>query len=182
MKKLFFVAIATVGFAFAGTAQEGQFKAGVDLGLPIGDAGDLYSFNFGVNAAYMWNIAEGFDVGIGAGFSSYTGKEVDGFGGFDFDDEDFDFDDLDGGKFKVETASFIPVYGTAQYSFSEKIFAGADLGYGIAIAPSGMESGLLYQPKVGYQAEKFEVYLGYKGIAVSGTSLNSVNLGFNYKF
>ena len=39
-----------------------------------------------------------------------------------------------------------------------------------------------YQPKVGYQAEKYEVFAGYKGVSVDGGTFSSLNLGFNYKF
>jgi hypothetical protein len=166
MKKLFLVAIATVGFAFSGNAQDSQIKFGVDGGIPMGDIKDAYSFNVAVNAAYMWTgVAEGFDVGAGVSYNMYMGKEEEFFGV----------------KFEVEDASFLPIYATANYSFTENIFAGADLGYALALAPSGSDSGVYYQPKVGYQTEKFEVFVGYKAIAVSGGAFSSVNLGFNYK-
>lgn len=162
MKRLFLVAIATVGFAFSGTAQETQLKFGLDAGMPMGDIKDMYSFNLAANAAYMWNgVAEGFDVGAGVSYNTYFAKEV-------------------GGK-KGDNASFLPIYATANYGFTENIFAGADLGYAVVLAPSGADGGVYYQPKVGYQTEKFEVFVGYKAIAVSGVAQTSVNLGFNYK-
>lgn len=166
MKKLFLVAIATVGFAFSGNAQDSQMKFGVDGGMPMGDIKDMYSFNVAVNAAYMWTgVAEGFDAGVGVSYNMYMGKEEEIFGV----------------KFEFEDASFLPIYATANYSFTENIFAGADLGYALALAPSGADSGVYYQPKVGYQTEKFEVFVGYKAIAVSGGAFSSINLGFNYK-
>ena len=168
MKKLFLVAIATVGFAFSGTAQDTKIKVGVDFGIPMGDMKDATSFNLGVNGAYVWTgIAEGFDAGIGVSYNTYFAKEID-LGPL--------------GKVKGDNFSFLPIYGTANYNFTENIFAGADLGYAIALSPSGMDSGVYYQPKVGYQTEMFEVFVGYKAVAVSGSSFSSVNLGFNYKF
>ncbi len=160
MKKLFLVAIATVGFAFSGNAQDSQMKFGVDAGIPMGDIKDAYSLNFGVNAAYMWTgVAEGFDAGVGVSYNMYMAKA----------------------GVKLDDVSFLPIYATANYSFTENIFAGADLGYALGLAPSGIDSGVYYQPKVGYQTEKFEVFVGYKAIAVSGVAQTSVNLGFNYK-
>ena len=44
------------------------------------------------------------------------------------------------------------------------------------------DGGFYYQPKVGYQAEKYEVFAGYKGVSVDGGTFSSLNLGFNYKF
>lgn len=166
MKKLFLVAIATCGFAFSGIAQDGKFKLGVDAGIPLGDIKDSASFNLGVNAAYTWNVGEGFDAGLGVSYNTYFAKEYDLPGG---------------GTFKPDNANFLPIYGTANYGFTENIFVGADLGYAIGLT-DGIDGGFYYQPKVGYQAEMYEVFVGYKGISVDGGTYSSVNLGFNYKF
>ena len=193
MKKLFLVAIATVGFAFSGTAQDTKMKVGVDFGIPMGDIKDATSFNLGVNGAYMWTgVAEGFDAGIGVSYNMYFGKEMDGI----------DIDPTTGMpivvKEKAVNSSFLPIYGTVNYSFTENIFAGADLGYALGLAPSGVDGGVYYQPKVGYQTDKYEFFLGYKAISSkqevtvdtgfgtitsSATSVfASLNIGFNYKF
>lgn len=166
MKKLFLVAIATCGFAFSGIAQDGKFKLGVDAGIPLGDIKDSASFNLGVNAAYTWNVGEGFDAGLGVSYNTYFAKEYDLPGG---------------GTFKPDNANFLPIYGTANYGFTENIFVGADLGYAIGLTDN-IDGGFYYQPKVGYQAEMYEVFVGYKGISVDGGTYSSVNLGFNYKF
>lgn len=178
MKKLFLVAIATVGFAFSGSAQDTKMKLGVDVGFPLGDMKDGTSVNFGINGAYLWNVGEGFDVGAGVSYNMYIAKEQD----------------VMGFKIKGENASFLPIYGTANYAFTENIFAGVDLGYAIGLAPSGIGSGVYYQPKLGYQMDKYEFFLGYKAISskqdvntgfgtVSTTAVYaSINLGFNYKF
>ena len=178
MKKIFLVAIATVGFAFSGTAQDTKMKVGVDFGIPMGDIKDGTSFNLGVNAAYTWNVGEGFDAGAGVSYNTYFAKEVD-MGPL--------------GKVKGDNANFLPIYGTANYGFTENIFVGADLGYAIGLT-DGIDGGFYYQPKVGYQTEMFEVFLGYKGLATStevdtpigkissDTVFSSINLGFNYKF
>lgn len=167
MKKLILSAMAVCAFGFA-SAQEGGFKAGINVGMPMGDAGDLYSFTVGAEVAYMWPISDEFQVGASVGYLTFMGGE----------DVDLGF----GLSYTVEDAAFLPIAATAQYSFTENIFAGVDLGYAMGMAPSGMDGGIYYQPKVGYQTEKFEIYAGYKGISVEGGSFSSVGLGFNYKF
>mgnify|MGYP006990018151 CR=1 FL=1 len=52
----------------------------------------------------------------------------------------------------------------------------------MGLSPDGNDGGFLYQPKFGYQADKFEAFLGYKGISVDGGTFSSLNLGFAYKF
>lgn len=163
MKKIILTAVAVFGFAFA-NAQDGGFKLGANVGLPTGDFKDNYSLNLGVDAVYTWKVADSFEAGVGTGYSYYIGKTVDA-GFFSVDVEDF---------------SVIPVYGTAQYSLSENFFLGLDLGYAVAVAPSGSEGGFLYQPKVGYSFGKTELFLGYKGISNNGT-LSSLNLGVAFK-
>lgn len=157
MKKLLFAAVAVMAFGVS-NAQEGNFKAGVNLGMPMGDAKDVYSSNLGLNIAYTWSISKEFSVGATTGYDMYNAKN--------------------GG----DAASFMPIAATAQYSFTDNIFAGADLGYALGLAPSGIESGMLYQPKLGYQTEKFEIFTGYKSISLDGEALSTLNFGFNYKF
>jgi hypothetical protein len=156
MKKL----IVMAAFAVAGlvNAQTG-FKAGVHAGLPIGDAGNGTSFNFGVDASYLLDVADKFKVGGTVGYTKFQPK--------------------DGLNFNI---SFVTIGATAQYSFSENIFAGADLGYAVWVGEEGGKGGLFYLPKVGYQTEQYEVYLGYKGISQENTTASAIQLGFNYKF
>lgn len=165
MKKLFLSAVAVLAFSFA-SAQEGSFKAGVNLNMPMGDTADLASFGFGVDAAYMWPIADQLQVGASVGYLTFSAKEID-LG--------------EGEKFKPDNASFIPIVATGQYSFSDNFYGGLDLGFAMGMN-EGNDGGMMYQPKVGYQTEKFEVFLGYKGIATEGTATTAISLGFNYKF
>ena len=165
MKKLFLSAVALIAFG-AASAQDGGFKAGVNFGLPMGVAGDIYSFSAGVDAAYMWNVADKFDVGATTGYAYFSGKSID-LGIL--------------GSLKVN-GGFIPVAATAQYAVSDNLFLGADLGYAVYAGSGSGDGGLYYQPKFGYQTDKYEVYAGYKGISVTGGSISTVGLGFNYKF
>ncbi|RXR20408.1 hypothetical protein EQG63_00295 [Flavobacterium amnicola] len=160
MKKLLLTAAAVFTFGFA-NAQEGGFKVGINAGMPIGTSGDIYSFTGGVDAAYLWNVGDKFNAGVTTGYAYYSGKEFFGV-------------KVNGG--------FIPVAGTAQYSVTDNLFAGADLGYGLYAGDGNGDGGFYYQPKFGYQTEKIELYAGYKGVSVTGGSIASVNLGFNYKF
>jgi hypothetical protein len=155
MKKIILSIAGLLVFGFA-NAQDGGFKVGAHIGLPLGDIKDFSSLNLGADVAYTWRVADKFDAGIVSGYTSYLGKD-----GFD-------------------AVGFIPVAATAQYSISDTMFLGADIGYGIG-ASSDTDGGFLYQPKVGYQTDKMEVYASYKGISVDGATFSSVNLGVNFK-
>jgi len=175
MKKIILAAIAVLGFSFA-NAQEGKFKVGAHAGLPIGGS-DFYSVNIGVDASYMWKVADKFTLGAITGYSTYLGKtNTVNFMGVSV-------------SYKSNNASFIPIAATGQYSLSDKFFVGADLGYAISVGEG--TGGFLYQPKFGYQNEKIELYMGYKDISYTTTTdhgfskangISSLNLGFKYKF
>ena len=168
MKRILLSLVAIMAFGFA-NAQEGNFKVGAHVGLPLGDFKDSFSVNLGVDVAYLWKVADKFSAGVTTGYTTFLAKTYtynDGFTPFEL---------------KGDAAGFIPIAGTAQYSITDNLFVGGDLGYAIYASSGEGDGGFLYQPKFGYQNEKIEVYAAYKGISNDGT-LSSLNLGFNYKF
>lgn len=121
--------------------------------------------NLGIDATYLWNINDQFSAGVSSGYTMYTSKTYTGqFGTMQ----------------RSTKQDFVPVAGTAQYSFSENWFLGADLGFAINVY-GDLDRGILYQPKFGYQTKKIELFASYKGIADEYT-VSSLNIGFNYKF
>ena len=179
MKKVLLSAVAVLGFVFA-NAQETTMKIGAHVGMPMGDAKDAVVLNAGADFSYLWEVADNFKAGFGTGITAYMPEEqeISMPSGINMTTFQLTYTTT---KVKGDTSLFIPITGTAEYSFTENIFAGVDLGYAIGIAPDGVEGGLLYQPKVGYQTEKFDVFVGYKGISQDGGTYSSVNLGFAYK-
>ncbi|QQV04352.1 MULTISPECIES: hypothetical protein [Chryseobacterium] len=163
MKKLLLLG----AFALFGTinAQSG-FKLGGHIGAPVGDASKVSSFTLGVDAAYMWNIMRGLDVGIASGYSHFFGKDRwDDFG-------------------------FIPLAASGKYKFaSVPLFVGLDLGGAIS-TKDGVDSGLYVYPKVGYQMSNAELYLGYQNIGSErrdfdrdrriDSNFGAINLGINF--
>lgn len=167
----------------AAQAQEGGFKVGIHGGLPIGDAGDFYAYNVGLDVAYLWPVADGLTVGVTTGYTHFGAKDVDDviddqIGGEWGDLFEMFFDDVE----IIEDGGFIPVAATATYSLTESLFIGADLGYAIYAGSGEGDGGVYYQPKFGWQSETFEVFASYKGISQDGISISTVGLGAAYKF
>lgn len=165
MKKIILTVVAVLAIGFA-NAQDGGFKAGINIGFPMGDIKDAYSLAIGLDVAYTWKVADKFHAGITTGYAHYMGKTTD----------------FMGLQIEIDDAGFIPLAATGQYSITDNLFLGVDLGYALGVSPDGNDGGFLYQPKFGYQTDKFELYAGYKGISVDGGTFSSINLGFNYKF
>ncbi|MEH6537484.1 MAG: outer membrane beta-barrel protein [Psychroserpens sp.] len=155
MKKLMlFAAIAVFGLTSV-TAQ-GQFRAGISGGLPIGDAGDLATFSIAIDLGYLFEISDDLEAGPVTGYSHSVGDS-------DVIDEDF---------------GWIPVGGGIRFHASEDFTLGADVGYAIGVSPSEIESGFYYAPRVQYGvSDKIDIVLSFRGISLDGITWNTVNLG-----
>ncbi len=143
MKKIFLAAaIAVFGFT---QAQEG-FKLGAHIGAPTTGNSD---FTLGLDAAYRWNLAKGFDLGVATGYSHYIAKSYN----------------YAGGSYKGDDFGFIPVAVTGKYSFSgAPIAVGLDLGYAISTADN-VNGGLYAVPKFMYNLPVGELYVGYQSVS-----------------
>lgn len=159
MRKLFFAAFAVL--AFASVSAQGQFKAGISGALPIGDAGDLSTFGVVVEAAYLFEVSESFHAGPTAGIGHYFGDEIAGF--------------------EIDDATFLPIGAAGRFGVSEDFTLGADLGYGIGIAPDGNDGGFYYSPRAQYSvSESIDIVLAYRGVSLDGGSWDSISLGVEF--
>lgn len=170
MKKIFLTAIVAVMSIVGLSAQDSGFSGGIHIGIPTGDIKDSSSFNAGLDISYMKEVSDLFKVGLTTGYTNFFGKDYD----------------YSAGSVTVTVKgsdlAFIPLAATAEYSISDKMYLGADLGYAFS-ADKDIDGGLYYQPKVGYNAsELINVYLGYKGIDLDGGSAATISLGASYKF
>jgi hypothetical protein len=165
MKKvLIMAAIAVFGFTSV-QAQEGGIKAGVNFGLPMGDAADFTTFNVGVDFAYLINVADSFQVGPMVGYTHFFGDEME-FMGF---------------TVEIDDIQFLPIAASARFFASEDLFFGADLGYAVGIS-DGNDGGFYYRPKAGYNLGAVALILSYQGISVDGGTFSSLNLGLEIGF
>lgn len=146
-----------LAFGFTATAQ-GNFNVGVNLGLPTGDVSDAYTFALGLEANYLFEVSETFEVGPSISFSNFFGDEV---GGFEFED-----------------ASFLPIAAAARFAAGDSFTLGADLGYAVGLSPDGNDGGFYYRPMVGYDlSENFMLQAYYSGVSVDGGTFSAFGIG-----
>lgn len=165
MRKILLMTILAV-FTFSAANAQKDMVAGVSLALPVGDAGDFYSFGINADIAYYFDITPEFAVGPALGLLYYMGKDIKFMGE------------------KVGTADdalYLPIAGSARYYF-DNLFIGADLGYGLGLAPKGNDGGLFYRPKVGYYFDSMGVVASYLGVNDSGFTFSSINIGVEFMF
>jgi len=73
MKKLLFIAVFII-FGFEGSYAQGEIRIGVNAGIPLGDADDISTLNFGADFAYLFWVADAFNVGPLVGYSYFLGE------------------------------------------------------------------------------------------------------------
>ncbi|TYB79841.1 outer membrane beta-barrel protein [Bizionia myxarmorum] len=167
MKKLFMMA-AIAAFGVSTSFAQNSFKVGANFALPIGDAGDYSSFSIGLDAAYLFEVSEKFQVGPAIGFTNAFGKteSVTILG----NTLDFDYDDV----------QFVPIAAAARFMATEKFYLGADLGYALGVN-DGNDGGFYYRPKVGYNfTDMIGANISYTGISADGGDFSTIGLGIEF--
>ena len=141
-------------------AKKGGFYLGGNIGVPLSGAGDLASFNFGFDAAYLFEVIPNLEVGALIGYSHFIGDGTYTFSG----DEGTIIRDY-------KDASFLPIAASARYQFNDgQFFAGLDTGFAINLSGDA-DSGFYIRPKFGYNLGPITLVGSFTSIS-GGSSYN----------
>lgn len=150
MKKVI-LSLAIIAAALTTQAQDDksfQLGGGINLGLPIGDAGDISSFAIGGELQGELGLSDNVKGLATVGYTHFIGKDL-------------------GGGFKVNYG-IIPILVGARIYPSEKFFLSGQIGYG-KMTGDADGGGFAYKPQVGYDAGKFQLALSYNAVSNDGT-------------
>jgi len=175
-------------------AKTGGFKVGVNLGLPMQEAGEIASFNIGADIAWLWEVAPNFEAGALTGFTQIFGdgkfKHIGDEGSYSQKLATKTVGDV---YTNYSNESFIPIAATGRYYFnSRKMFVGTDLGYAIHVAGDA-DSGFYFRPKFGWNFGKINLVGSFQRVsggvhhlntvdAYSVSGFNSANIGVEFAF
>ena len=168
MKKIFFCALI-LGAAVAVNAQDKpgknvQFSGGVRFGLPVGDFHLSHTFGIGAELQAEYKASPNVSLTGTTGFTNFIGKT----------------ETWDGYKYKYDAVGYIPILVGARYYPSQNVFIGGKAGYGI-LTGAGSGGAFNFEPQVGYNADKFQLALGYNALVDNGT-LGHLGVTAVYKF
>jgi hypothetical protein len=173
MKKVFLaICIAAISSVSYGQKGTNAIGIGVDLGLPMGDFGDIAKFGFGGYAKFLYGIGEAGQLTLTTGYTTYKGKdEIAEALGWD----------------KI-TYSIIPVLVGYRHNFSG-FYVEPQVGYasfGSKIksddfSGSGSNGGFAYGVGVGFAKSGFDIGARYQGSSVNSTNIAiiGVHIGYN---
>jgi len=164
LMKKFTVFTLAVFFGLATMQAQGDFKAGIHAGLPVGDAGDFSSFAIAVELGYLFDVSDDFQAGPSIGFSQSFGKDVD----------------TGIGTFKVDDVQFLPIAAAGRFHATDQFSLGLDLGYALGIN-DGNDGGIFYAPRAAYSlSETLDLVLAYRGVSLDGGSWDILSLGLEF--
>ncbi len=158
MKKLFLLSVFIILSMTTLNAQN-HFRAGLNGGIPIGDAGDLATFAIALDLGYILEISDDFDAGIETGYTNYFGKD------------------------NIEDFNFIPVNGVANYDLSDDFSAEGGVGIAISLETGG-GTDLYWKFGFAYNLdEESDLSLSYRSVSGgNGFSVDGIFLGYRRGF
>jgi len=168
MKKIILMLLFVGGFAASTMAQSsndgGKFNIGVEAGLPVGDASNLYTTFLGASIKYEYPVAESVfvtgSVGYNAGLIKSEIKDALGF---------------------QSAYSYIPLKAGLKYYVQEGFFVEGQLGATIS-TESGAGAAFTYAPGIGYTFDGgFEAGVRYEAWSKNGTT-SQIGLRIGYRF
>lgn len=141
------------------THKNSWLKAGVNLGVPVGDVADFSSFVAALELKGQLMSTNHLGIGLTTGYNHFFGK--DGFDGFG----------------TIPAGAFVRVYPKAK-----GFFAGTDIGYSF-ITTKGADGGFYVKPQLGYHNYDWNIFGFYNGILRSdnsGGNIQHVGVGATY--
>lgn len=189
MKQILLVTLFGI-FGISQLKAQNNFEMGLYFGIPIvsdesafvnEDWQKDYNFNLGFTAAYYFQVVENLKVGLMTGFDHFILDFSEDETGFTSDDGNFVYLDVD-----ADGESYIPIAASTKYYFSDKFFAGLDLGYAIDISGDNGTGGIYYRPRISFSTRVIDLYAFYKGMNFNDyghkIQIGSAGLGLSFKF
>lgn len=162
MKKIILLFVLSF-MGFTSIFGQGNFRLGVNAGLPIGDAADFTTFQLGTDIAYMVNLGEVASLGPMLGYSHFFGDSGEEVGGVTFEADD---------------VQFLPIAASGRLTILS-LALGLDLGYAVGISDEN-DGGFYYRPQVGFSIGPVGLIASYQGISMDGGNIASLNLGVEF--
>ena len=172
-----------MGTANYSQAQDGRLSIGAELGLPMGDFGDVSGIGIGGTVRFEAPVGDNLGVTGTAGYISFSGK-------------DFTVGTI---TFTGESSYLIPVQAGLKYYFTEQqngLYGHIMLGVHmykteeVTVNPSTLEvtskskmkAALSYAPEIGYHMESLDFGLRYQLYSISATDGfgNSASKTYSY--
>lgn len=174
-KRIFTIVFVLSAISYGHAQQQGDINinAGIDLGMPIGDFGEVYGLGYGATVKGLYTISDAGQLGLTLGYMRFGLK-----------------DDLAEGM--SGSMGIIPIFALYRHNLGgfylepqvglsvNSVSLEGPSGFGGSMSTS--ESSLGYAVGAGYLAGNFDVSVRYQGLTESGENMGFVGLRIGYNF
>jgi len=174
MKKIILSLIISTCFflySFGQTANTSKLSFGLDAGVPVGQAANIYSSVFGVSAKLELPVpSSSFNVTITSGFSDFMVKNA--------------YTDI------IGNATYVPIEVGGKFYFGNVAYFEGNLGASVNVNSnySASKAAFMYAPALGFTLpdanakSAVDIGIRYEGRVETGGTLSQVALRVAYRF
>ncbi len=163
MKKHFLTLLLLATICATASAQtEGRTSIGIDAGIPVGAAGDAFSFAIGGSIKTENPVNETTFLTLSFGYTSLSAKQT-----------------LTGANIKPPAATYTPLKLGLKYRLVAELYAEAQTGAAFEIRGRRTVR-FIYAPGLVYNINNFDLGVRYEGWAGSGGTISQVMLRLGY--
>ncbi len=178
MKKLIMVlliAIASTTMAFEFDKTKLELDGALEMGIPIGDFGDIANFGIGFSSKAYYHFNNKLDITARLGYTHFSGEKFSAAAGYGLPDMSWEF-----------SFSVVPIMFGATYKFlsnQPNLYASGELGFNFFTTSTEYEGDNMYgvKPKDDSDTDfdfTFAPRIGYI-LDVNGNKID-INVGFRF--
>ena len=146
------------------------FKAGIHVGVPVGDAADLANVGFGLDLYQHWGISKKFDLGLATGVQYYFGLDST----IDIGPEAI--------TVRGEDTIYAPLAAFFRFYPSKSINLGGDIGYAIGFNDF-TDGGFYYRPTLSFDLSPGSALnFSYAAIEGENATWSTITGGVIFRF
>jgi hypothetical protein len=139
------------------TKKNSWLKAGVSLGVPVGDIATYSSFTAGLEVSGQFMETKHFGIGIASGYTQFFAKN------------------------NYSSFGAIPLgLMIRYYPETSGFFAGVDAGYTFLTNSIGSSGGLYVKPQLGYHNYNWNIYGFYNHVFTDNINVQNVGIAATY--
>jgi hypothetical protein len=175
MKKQLLTFLVALSFGAFSYAQAG-FNIGGSIGFPYQNyQGYDYSFAFNVDANYLFEVNQAFNIGLASGYGQAFGESYDYYIGPILGYE----------RVEIPDFQYVPVAAAARFNLNTRMVFGADIGYAVNVSSAKdiynndyYSGGFYWRPMIGFNInERLQLNANYIGISDDYFYYGAFNLG-----
>ncbi|MER3465436.1 MAG: hypothetical protein C4329_14550 [Chitinophagaceae bacterium] len=132
------------------------------MGIPASNMSDV-SFGIGAELQGEYMFSKNVSATFTTGYTSFMEKKA-------FKDASY------------SNTGYIPFLAGVRFYAAPQFFVGGRIGYGLLTSKGGSTGAFNYEHQIGFNADKFQIVVGYNALKKNIVTINDIGITGVYKF